>query len=32
LQAGAVDCCASDDVHEIVRSSRAAEKTIAAAA
>ncbi len=32
LQAGAVDCCASDDVHEIVRATRAARKTIAAVA
>ncbi|MDT8070377.1 MAG: hypothetical protein ROO76_19595 [Terriglobia bacterium] len=32
LQAGAVDCCASDDVHEIVRATRAAKRAMPAAA
>jgi DNA-binding NarL/FixJ family response regulator len=32
LEAGAVDCCASDDVHEIVRATRAAGKAHVAAA
>lgn len=32
LQAGAVDCCASDDVHEIVRATRTAGKVHVAAA
>ncbi len=32
LQAGAVDCCASNDVHEIVRATRAARRAMSAAA
>lgn len=32
LQAGAVDCCANDDVHEIVRATRAAGRSNTAAA
>ncbi len=32
LQAGAIDCCASDDVHEIVRATRIAGRAHAAAA
>ncbi len=32
LQAGAIDCCASDDVHEIVRATRAVGRVQAAAA
>jgi DNA-binding NtrC family response regulator len=32
LQAGAADCCATSDVHEIIRATRAAQKSVAAAA
>lgn len=32
LQAGAVDCCANNDVHEIVRATRAAKRAMPAAA
>ena len=32
LQAGAIDCCACDDVHEIVRATRTAGRVRAAAA
>ncbi len=32
LQAGAVDCCANDDVHEIVRATRCVGRVHAAAA
>lgn len=32
LQAGAADCCAISDVHEIVRATRAAQKSASAAA
>ena len=32
LLAGAIDCCASDDIHQIVRASRRAGNTLRAAA